>query len=563
MKHRNRLLSTSTLCFSTMVLAASLMAMPVLAFDPDEGADATATSTATPLPSTDALTQRPRAPGATFPKIIQPSMPPIKFAPLKPKAMTAESAAAPVVTTATPAIAVPAKSVVVAAPVVATAPVVVQPVVTPALTPVESTPTPSTVKKIEFPPVDPAVLAKAQQLSATPKPVVVATPVVVAKPVEVTPAPSTITETPSVKPAPASDAGFIAPLPLMAPVAAAPVMPQAVTPVTVTPAPAVVAAPAVVVPGTVRAPVIAAPVPVVTATPVAPVVVAPAPAATAPAVIAAPVAAAPVIPEPTQPLSRASKSVLSRIPSHMDAPIQPKAAKLSLERTSPKVAPLEVKGGKVDAYESAGIKISVRRPGLDTNYELNRAFNSLSGGDTATAMEIYKSILSTEPENQDALFGLAAIYHRQGQIDKARPLYSKLLQVNPNHREGINNFLVLVSDESPQESLAELERLEQRNPDFSPIPAQEAIVLTKLGYGPQARDKMLRAIELAPDNLTYKYNLAIMLDKQGNYEQAVPLYRLLVDAANKGASIPASTESLQKRLNYISTVATAARTGVN
>ncbi len=463
MKHRNRLLSTTTLRFSAMLLVTALVTSPVHAFDPNEGADPAIESA---LPSTDALTRtrtRPIAPVARQP---------IKFAPLN------------------------AKPVVVAAP----APVVVQPVVTPSLPAIEATPTPASVQKIQFPPVDPAVMAKARQrLDSAPIPgaIVAPAPVSIATPVEVTPTPSMIAAAPS--------GSFIAPLPLMTPVA-----------------------------------------PNVVAAPVTPVDV-----------------AAPIAPLPSETLSRDSKTILSKIPSKMNAPKVEKAGKVALNRTSPTVAPLEVKSGKVDAYESAGIKISVRRPGLDTNYELNRAFTAYSGGDTATAIDVYKTVLSTEPTNQDALFGLASLYHRQGQLDKARPLYGELLKQNPNHRDGINNFLVLISDEAPQESLAELERLEQRNPDFSPIPAQQAVVLTKLGYAAQAREKMLRAIELSPENLSYKYNLAIMLDRQGNYVQAVPLYRLLIDAASKGAAIPAPVETLQKRLNFIATASNAVRTGVN
>lgn len=113
--------------------------------------------------------------------------------------------------------------------------------------------------------------------------------------------------------------------------------------------------------------------------------------------------------------------------------------------------------------------------------------------------------------------------------------------------------MALISDESPQEALAELERLEQRNPNFSPIPAQQAVLLTKLGYTDRAREKILRAIELAPDNLTYKYNLAVMMDKSGNYIDASALYRLLIEAALNGQKIPAPTASLQKRLNFIAT----------
>jgi Flp pilus assembly protein TadD len=258
-------------------------------------------------------------------------------------------------------------------------------------------------------------------------------------------------------------------------------------------------------------------------------------------------------------LSDDTRKILSHVPSSMNAP-KPAGKPITMDRVSPEVKEILSSKDKEDSYEAVGLSIKVRRPGLDTNYELSRAYTALMGGDTQTAVETYKNILSVDPRNEDALFGLAATYHRLGEIDKARPLYGMLLQVNPNHREGLNNFLVLVSDESPQDALPELQRLEERNPDFSPIPAQIAIVLDKLNYPDAARDKMLRAIELAPENLSYKYNLAVMLDRHGQYADATALYRNLIEASLAGAPVPASTEVMQKRLNYLVTQATSART---
>ena len=252
------------------------------------------------------------------------------------------------------------------------------------------------------------------------------------------------------------------------------------------------------------------------------------------------------------PLSKDTKTILSHVPSKIDTPKPQKTEKIAVSRVTPEIKSLEVEG-KVDAYEASGIKISVRRPGLDTNYELNRAFTTLSSGDTEGAIAIYKNILSTEPKNSDALFGLASIYHREGQLVKARPYYDLLLKYYPTHREGLTNFLALVSEESPQEALAELGRLEERNPDFSPIPAQEGILLNKLGYVNESRAKMQRAIELAPDNLTYKYNLAVMLDSHNNYAEAASIYKLLIEASLRGETIPVPADTLQKRLNYITT----------
>ena len=312
--------------------------------------------------------------------------------------------------------------------------------------------------------------------------------------------------------------GFIAPAPLIA-----------ATPITQTPV---------------------TPVPQTSVTPVLPnasVVVAP-PMVVAPAVPAAPMA--------TETLSTKSKTILSTIPSHLDTPKKEKGTRLSVDRISPKVDVNKGNDGTVDAYESQGIKMSVRRPGIDTNAELTHAYSEVTAGDAAGAIESYKRVLAADPLNQDALFSLASIYHRQGQIDKARPLYGILLKNYPNNRDGLNNFLVLISDESPQEALAELERLEQRNPDFSPIPAQEALLLNKLGYVVEARDKMIRAIEISPENLTYKYNLAVMFDSQGDYASAAAIYRDLLASGNSNGTLPISLDALQRRLNFIGTLPT-------
>ena len=68
-----------------------------------------------------------------------------------------------------------------------------------------------------------------------------------------------------------------------------------------------------------------------------------------------------------------------------------------------------------------------------------------------------------------------------------------------------------------------------------------------------ARDQMVRAIRMSPENLVYKYNLAVMMDRQGRYADAAALYNLLIEASLRGESIPASFDEIQKRMNYIQT----------
>lgn len=198
-----------------------------------------------------------------------------------------------------------------------------------------------------------------------------------------------------------------------------------------------------------------------------------------------------------------------------------------------------------------GLKIKVKRQDYNENKELEEAYQTLLAGRTAEAIDIYKEVLSVNPNNTTALFGLATTYHKAGRIGEARPVYGRLLKIDPDNREALSNFLALISEESPEGALEELVALEQKNSNFSPIPAQMAILYDKLGQPEAARNKMIRAVSLSPENLVYRYNLAVMLDKQGLTRDAASLYRELIDASRQGKNIPAPVDDIQKRLTFI------------
>lgn len=250
------------------------------------------------------------------------------------------------------------------------------------------------------------------------------------------------------------------------------------------------------------------------------------------------------------PLSPQSKQVLGAFPARIDSPAL-QQGKLNVNRVSPDIAKI-VTPQKADAsYEAAGIKIEVRRAGLDSNHEIVRAYDTLMAGNISEAIQIYRDILSVEPNHEEALFGLAATLHRNGATDKARPLYARLLKLNPTHREALNNYLSLAGEEAPQSALLEMERLRLRNPSFSPIPAQMGMLYAKTGQFEQARSALMTAIQLAPENLAYQYNLAVILDQYGETADAASLYGSLLKANSNGAKLPVDTAQIQKRYQFL------------
>lgn len=254
--------------------------------------------------------------------------------------------------------------------------------------------------------------------------------------------------------------------------------------------------------------------------------------------------------EPIPALSQESRDILAKTPSGIDSKTVMRTPEPVIIRRVDPNAGLMPDGG-VRTHEEIGLKIEVRKADVNIHHYLEQGYENLLSGRMAIAAGFYEQALEAEPKNEMALFGLATTYQRMNHFEEARELYGKLLGINPTHREALNNFMVLVSKESPQAAIEELEKLETENPDFSPIPAQLGIIYKKLGNNEMASQKLARALALSPDNISYKYNLAITLDSMGRHTQAADLYIELVEDYNDGANLPGDPVAIKNRAIYL------------
>lgn len=250
-------------------------------------------------------------------------------------------------------------------------------------------------------------------------------------------------------------------------------------------------------------------------------------------------------------LSRESKALLAKVPSQIDSP-RPARGEVKIDRETTNIVAYSQMATEVEAeHESFGMKIELRRPVLDVNEELTRAYDAVVAGQNGMAMEGYERVLKVQPNHLNALYGKATLLHQAGDIASARAYYQRILAKDPDHREALNNFLSLVAEEAPQEALEELYKLQKKNPYFSPIPAQISNIFQKLGDYRSAIAAMQDAYELAPGNLTYTLNMAVLLDRAGAKPQAADYYQQLVDAQMGGQEIPGNINVIQERLTFL------------
>jgi tetratricopeptide (TPR) repeat protein len=252
-------------------------------------------------------------------------------------------------------------------------------------------------------------------------------------------------------------------------------------------------------------------------------------------------------------LSKETREILASLPNNLDT-IEPPAVleskhEFDISRQSPDIDVPEATS--TTANESVGADVNVRSLSFDTGYELEKAYNALIAGNTEEAVRIYNDILTMEPDNSVALFGLATTYHRIGLLDQARTAYGRLLKIDPYNREALNNFLALVGEEAPLAAIERLKALYEENKDFSPIAAQIALLYRKTGNYTMGIEYMQKALAISPENLAYRYNLAVLYDLAGKRQQAITLYRRLLDASMRGQALPAPASAIQERLTFL------------
>ncbi|MEM7120125.1 MAG: tetratricopeptide repeat protein [Pseudomonadota bacterium] len=196
------------------------------------------------------------------------------------------------------------------------------------------------------------------------------------------------------------------------------------------------------------------------------------------------------------------------------------------------------------------VEFTIDAEGSGNRQKFEAAYAALQAGNAEAAMDLYMDVLREEPDNQFALFGLASTLQRMGWLGEARATYEELLAIDPNNRGALTNMMALIAQEAPDQALANLQRLYEINPGFSPIPAQIGLLYADMGdYGEAVRNLSL-AIDMEPDNMNYVYNLAIIHDRLGQHTEAQALYEQVIEFAQyRDVSVPVA--AIRERVSYL------------
>jgi len=171
-----------------------------------------------------------------------------------------------------------------------------------------------------------------------------------------------------------------------------------------------------------------------------------------------------------------------------------------------------------------------------------QAYKALQQGHTEVAINLYKKAIKQDPKDSYALLGLATSYHKLGQYRQAKPIYLKLLEAFPGNEQIIANLLSIVVEESPNDSVPLLQSVAERNPNSSFINAQTSVAFANIKDYKESIKYLNRALKLDRNNIQYQYNLAILYDMTGRYNDAIKMYNEVIRNvkydSNLGGDIP-------------------------
>lgn len=295
------------------------------------------------------------------------------------------------------------------------------------------------------------------------------------------------------------------------------------------------------------APVVADPA---AATDPAPTFAQPAPASRAAAGAAMPGAGAPALPNRTRAAARErvreSGNPLSDEPADGSGNFSSNAA----ANPPPRMARAAPSGASTSLRVSEGtsrpIELTRNDGSRRINPTLTDAYQAFVSGDAAAARTQYQQVLQQEPDNRDALLGLAAIAVNRRQSAEAGAFYARLLELDPSDAEAASG-LASVQRSDPVQAESNLKKVIAASPQTGSAHFALGNVYAQQQRWAEAQQAYFHALGAVPGNADYAFNLAVSLDKLGQKKLALDAYAKSLQLA-QGASSNVNLPTVQTRV---------------
>lgn len=179
-------------------------------------------------------------------------------------------------------------------------------------------------------------------------------------------------------------------------------------------------------------------------------------------------------------------------------------------------------------------------------------------GNYQQASAKFQNAIAANPQSADGYYNLASSLHKNGKLfnrpedlQRAEQLYNQCLNHNPNHTDCYRGLAVLLSETQRQDAAHRLlEGWAQRSPQLPDPRIELARILEETSNIPQAKSRLVEAIELDPNNSRALAALGRLREVSGenaqalaNYQRSLAINRFQPAIASRVAMLTATTSS--------------------
>jgi len=196
------------------------------------------------------------------------------------------------------------------------------------------------------------------------------------------------------------------------------------------------------------------------------------------------------------------------------------------------------------------IKITSGGPTPTVNPLLTEAYAAFNSGSLEPATRLYSQLLRSEPNNVDALLGLAAIATQQGESDQATRHYLRILEAEPRNSLAQAGLIGMLGRADPLAAETRLKQLIARDPSAY-LHFTLGNVYADQNRWPDAQQAYFQAHHLQSGNPDYAYNLAVGLEHVGQPNLALEYYRRALQLAAAKGRANFSTAAVEARIGKL------------
>ena len=182
------------------------------------------------------------------------------------------------------------------------------------------------------------------------------------------------------------------------------------------------------------------------------------------------------------------------------------------------------------------MKISKNTVPLKQNAMISEAFKAYQAGDLDSAESLYRNAMQDAPENRDIHLGLAAIAINKGDKESAYGHYLKLLNENPSDAFALSSLISLSNNSEPVKDESIIKTLIHKEGKVPYLYFALGNIYAKQDRWAEAQQAFFDAHSLDSTNPDYVLNLAISLDKMGQYSTALDFYNVAIELAQNSTT---------------------------